>query len=117
MAHARRELFKVYDSTKSPIAEEALRRIGELYAIEAAINEKPPEHRRAVRQAQSKPLLDALHAWMLQQRRRLSGKSTLAKALQYALNRWAALARYLEDGRSEERRVGKECRSRWSPYH
>ena len=38
MAHARRELFKVYDSTKSPIAEEALRRIGELYAIEAAMN-------------------------------------------------------------------------------
>ena len=24
---------------------------------------------------------------------------------------------YLGDGRSEERRVGKECRSRWSPYH
>ena len=23
----------------------------------------------------------------------------------------------LENGRSEERRVGKECRSRWSPYH
>ena len=22
-----------------------------------------------------------------------------------------------EHGRSEERRVGKECRSRWSPYH
>src|SRR2546426_2733011 len=22
-----------------------------------------------------------------------------------------------QDGRSEERRVGKECRSRWSPYH
>ena len=25
--------------------------------------------------------------------------------------------RWLEDDRSEERRVGKECRSRWSPYH
>src|SRR5256885_11787872 len=24
---------------------------------------------------------------------------------------------HLEDVRSEERRVGKECRSRWSPYH
>ena len=24
---------------------------------------------------------------------------------------------YIEDVRSEERRVGKECRSRWSPYH
>ena len=23
----------------------------------------------------------------------------------------------LRDGRSEKRRVGKECRSRWSPYH
>ena len=26
-------------------------------------------------------------------------------------------ARTYEDDRSEERRVGKECRSRWSPYH
>ena len=24
---------------------------------------------------------------------------------------------YMTVGRSEERRVGKECRSRWSPYH
>jgi transposase len=99
MAHARRELFKVHESTRSPIAEEALRRIGELYAIEAAINGQSAEQRHAARQAQSKPLLEALHAWMLQQRRRLSGKSTLGKALQYALNRWDALARYVEDGR------------------
>jgi transposase len=99
MAHARRRLFEVYEATKSPIAEEGLRRIGELYAIEAAVNGQPPEQRRAVRQAQSKPLLDALHAWMLEQRRRLSGKSTLGKALQYALNRWDALVRYVEDGR------------------
>ena len=93
MAHARRELFKVHESTRSPIAEAALRRIGELYAIEAAINGQSAEQRRTTRQAQSKPLLDALHDWMLQQRRRLSGKSTLGKALQYALNRWDALAR------------------------
>src|ERR1051325_9462575 len=33
--------------------------------------------------------------------------------------RWYALAYILSllVGRSEERRVGKECRSRWSPYH
>ena len=24
---------------------------------------------------------------------------------------------YIGESRSEERRVGKECRSRWSPYH
>jgi transposase len=99
MAHARRRLFEVHEATKSPIAEEGLRRIGELYAIEAAINGQSPEQRRAARQAQSKPLLEALHDWMLQQRRRLSGKSTLGKALQYALNRWDALVRYVEDGR------------------
>ena len=29
----------------------------------------------------------------------------------------AGLAEKLRVGRSEERRVGKECRSRWSPYH
>ncbi len=99
MAHARRKLFEVYEATRSPIAEEGLRRIAELYAIEAAINGRSPEQRRAARQARSKPLLDALHDWMLQQRRRLSGKSALGKALQCALNRWDALARYLEDGR------------------
>ena len=27
------------------------------------------------------------------------------------------LASEITDDRSEERRVGKECRSRWSPYH
>ena len=27
------------------------------------------------------------------------------------------MAAYAAKGRSEERRVGKECRSRWSPYH
>src|ERR671921_2691553 len=27
------------------------------------------------------------------------------------------MGRRLEQTRSEERRVGKECRSRWSPYH
>ncbi len=98
-AHARRRLFEVYEATKSPIAEEGLRQIGALYAVETAINGQSPEERRKERQAQSKPLLEALHAWLLAQRRRLSGKSALGKALQYALSRWEALTRYVEDGR------------------
>jgi transposase len=98
-AHARRRLFEVFEATKSPIAEEGLRQIQVLYAVEAAINGQPPEQRREQRDAQSKPPLAALHAWMLAQRRRLSGKSTLGKALQYALSRWDALTRYLEDGK------------------
>nr|WP_194433697.1 IS66 family transposase [Pseudoroseomonas ludipueritiae] len=99
MAHARRKLFEVFQATKSPIAEEALQRIAALYAIEAEINGQPAPQRLTERQARSKPLLDALHGWMQAQRRRLSGKSALGKAMQYALNRWDALARYLEDGR------------------
>lgn len=99
MAHTRRKLFEVFEATKSPIAEEALQRIAALYAIEADINGKSAEERHAERLARSKPLLDDLHDWMLTQRRRLSGKSTLGKAMQYALNRWEALARHLEDGR------------------
>ena len=99
MAHARRKIFEVFDATKSPIAEEALRRIQELYAIEAEIKGQPADQRREQRQKRSKPLLDALHDWMVAQRRRLSGKTPLGKAFQYALSRWDALARYLEDGR------------------
>ena len=33
------------------------------------------------------------------------------------VNRYLALQHMREENRSEERRVGKECRSRWSPYH
>ena len=35
----------------------------------------------------------------------------------FVLNFSVASTRYKRTTRSEERRVGKECRSRWSPYH
>ena len=86
-------------ATKSPIAEEALRRIQALYQIEADITGRPATDRRAERQARSKPLLDDLKTWMQAQRRRASSKTPLGKALQYALGRWEALTRYADDGR------------------
>lgn len=98
-AHARRKFYDVFESTKSPIAEEALRRIGELYAIEAEIAGQPAERRLAARQARAVPLLAALHGWLGVQRRRLSAKNALARAIQYALARWEALLRYAGDGR------------------
>jgi transposase len=99
VAHARRKFFEIFDAKKSPIAEEALQRIQALYVIEAEINGQPADQRKAVRQARSKPLLDAFHAWAMTQRRRLSPKTPLGKAFQYALGRWEALSRYIEDGR------------------
>lgn len=99
IAHARRKFFEVFETTKSPIAEQALRQIQALYAIEAGINGKPIDQRLAIRQQQSKPLLETFHKWAMTQRRRLSGKTPLGKAFQYSLSRWDALTRYTEDGR------------------
>ena len=98
-AHARRKLFEVHEATKSPIAQEALMRIQALYAIEAEITGKSAAERQAIRQVRSVPVLAALKTWMEAQRRRASGKTSLGKALRYALGRWDALARYAEDGR------------------
>ena len=98
-AHARRKLFEAHQSTGSPIAEEALRRIQALYQIEADITGRPAADPKAQRHARSKPLLDDLKIWMDVQRRRASSKTVLGKALQYTLGRWEALTRYAEDGR------------------
>jgi transposase len=98
-AHCRRKLFDVFEATKSPIAEEGLRRIQALYLIEAKINGKTADARLAERQARSVTLLADLKSWYERHRRRLSAKSKLGKALQYALSRWDALTRYTSDGR------------------
>ena len=39
------------------------------------------------------------------------------KAFYISLFDWNRFTSGINDDRSEERRVGKECRSRWSPYH
>lgn len=95
----RRKFYDIHGATKqSPLAAEALRRIGELYAIEARIIGKPPDQRRQVRQAEAKPLVEALRAWFTETLRRVSGRSDIAGAIRYALSRWEALSRYLDDG-------------------
>lgn len=40
-----------------------------------------------------------LEAWLREQRAKLSGQSETAKATAYSLTRWAALTRFLDDGR------------------
>jgi transposase len=100
-AHCRRRFYEIHQATGSPLAEEALRRIGELYAIEAAIRGRPAEDRRTTRQERSKRLVDALHAWLTVQLGRISGKSALAEAIRYALRHWPGLVLFLEDGRLE----------------
>ena len=87
--------------TKAPIAMEALRRIAALYAIEERIRGKSPADRLAVRQAESKPLVAELRIWFEAQIAKLPARGPTAEAIRYALNHWAGLERFLEDGRIE----------------
>jgi hypothetical protein len=98
-AHLRRDFFDITKTGPTPIAEEALRRIAKLYAIEAGIRDRTAAERRSVRQARSRPLVDEFKRWLEQQLGRVSAKSTTAEASRYALNQWEGLVRFLDDGR------------------
>lgn len=100
-AHVRRKFFDLHQARGSPVAAEAIRRIGALYAIETSIRGKPPQERQAARDARASPLLVSLHGWLQETLRSLSQKSALAEAIRYALKLWAALVRYTGDGRIE----------------
>jgi transposase len=100
-AHVRRKFYDLEQAHASPVAREALVRIGALYGIEETIRGKPPDERCAVRQAQSKPLLDSLRQWFEATLSKLSRKSETTVAIRYALSRWDALVRYIEDGHIE----------------
>jgi hypothetical protein len=97
-AHVRRHFYDLEQAHASPVAREALQRIGALYGVEEEIRGKPPDQRRAVRQTQSKPLLDSLRQWFEATLSKLSRKSETTVAIRYALSRWNALTRYIEDG-------------------
>ena len=98
-AHVRRKFFDVHAATASPIAKEALDRIGQLYGVEETIKGLPSEHRRRERQQRSKPIADALAAWADEIVRKLSRKSELAGAFRYMRGRRTALGRCFDDGR------------------
>ena len=98
VAHARRKFFELHASNKSQIAEQALKYFGELYAVERDVAQFTPDRRREMRQERARPIADALHEWMIAQRKLVSEGSAIAKALDYSLRRWDAFTRYLADG-------------------
>lgn len=97
-AHVRRNFYEQHAAGTSPVATEALRRIAELYAVEADIHGLPPEQRCAIRQARSQPLLETMKPWLEKTAESLSSGAPLAKTIRYALGRWSGLAVYLDDG-------------------
>jgi hypothetical protein len=97
-AHARRKFFELHANHKSQVAEQALKYFGALYDVERDVAELKPGRRREVCQERARPIADALHEWMVAQRKLVSEGSAIAKALDYSLKRWDALTRYLVDG-------------------
>lgn len=97
-AHARRRFYEIEQATGSPIAAEALRRIAGLYAVEATIRGRSAEERRRGRRKHARPLINDLKTWFDKELHRVPPRSGLAEAIRYALARWPALCRFLDDG-------------------
>ncbi|EBJ7457293.1 IS66 family transposase, partial [Salmonella enterica] len=98
MAHVRRKIHDVHARAPTDITTEALKRIGELYAIEAEIRGSPAEQRLAVRKARAVLLMQSLSDWVQQQMKTLSRHSETAKAFAYLLKLWDALNVYCRNG-------------------
>ncbi len=98
LAHVRRKFVDIHKAQGSAIADEAITRIAQLYAVEKAARGLPPDKRVEVRQAEAKPAFDGLETWLNIQLHDISGKSPLAAAIRYALTRMARLRPYLDHG-------------------
>ncbi|MBX3724473.1 MAG: IS66 family transposase [Xanthomonadales bacterium] len=96
--HVRRKFVDVAQASGSTIAQEAVRRIAALYAVEAGARDLTAQARHAWRQQHARPLVEALHAWLLDLSGKALGGSALSKAVHHALGRWPALVRFLDDG-------------------
>ena len=99
MAHARRKFIELHIANKSTVAATAIELIGQLYGIEREVKDLPPEQRLQERRTRATPIAQALHGWLTAQRVKVTDGTATAKAIDYSLNRWAALTRYLDDPR------------------
>jgi transposase len=98
MAHVRREFFDLFESTKLPVAGEAVLRIKKLYDVETQARHLPAAERVALRQEYAKPIFDDLEVWLKDQLGKISSKTPLAKAIKYALARLPKARPYLDHG-------------------
>ncbi len=97
MAHARRKFHELWVNHGSQVGEQALKFFGRLYEVEREVAEADSRARLDARR-RSRPVADALHQWLRQQRQKIPDGSATARAIDYSLNRWVALTRFLDDG-------------------
>ena len=109
LAHVRRRFDEALKAQKIPTgrAKEALDMIGQLYHIEAKVRKKTPPDGRSLeeeiyrwRQEKSRPILDALHKWLVKNQAEVMPQSLIGKAISYAIGQWLYIYRYIDDGRA-----------------
>lgn len=100
-AHARRKLVEITRNGSGPIAEDGVKRIGELYRIETELRGFDPEARVTGRKERSAPLVADMQVWLTHNRARVAAKSPLGEALAYIAKYWDGLQLFLTDGRIE----------------
>lgn len=99
--HVRRRFVKRFENEGSPIAEEMLRQIAQLYHVEKTVRGKDASVRLAARREHAGPVVDALKPWLESQLSRIPQKSQLAEDIRHTLAHWSGLTRFLDDGTLE----------------
>lgn len=99
-AHVRRRFFDIDKGGNAPIARYMLEQIRELYKVEKRVRGQSPDVRLAARQAESKPIIDALAIYIRKTLGRIMAGPT-REALNYTWTRWETLTNFLRDGRVE----------------
>ncbi len=98
-SHARRKFVEA--KPNDPVAAaRAMAMYRGLYDIEDRAREASAEERLALRQSESVPIMNELHDWLIEKSSdpRVLPKSSLGKAVRYALNQWDELSVFLRDG-------------------
>jgi len=98
-AHARRKFFEAAKiSSKGRSAEEGIKYIRNLYAIENELREKKIDNGMFLseRKARAGPVLEKFKAWLLKRKDEVPESSLLGKAVNYSLEQWDKMAAYLE---------------------
>jgi len=103
MAHARRKFVDAREHHKK-YAEQFIALCAKLYRIEkrAKAWELSNDERFILRNKRSKPILDKMKNWLDEiKNENLTPKMKITEAVNYSLNHWSGLIKYLEDGKLE----------------
>ncbi len=102
MAHARRKFDHAKDNDPKRAAH-ALGLFQKLYEIEAIARELSytNEQRHQLRQEKSKPIMQELEAWLIQESTNVLPRSAIGSAITYTIGLWKRLMRYLDNGMYE----------------